>query len=62
MAGGMVNLVLLGPKAPGGLLLDVAADGASAILVLVAMGFGLIVPRMGIEHVRQSLAQSRARP
>jgi len=46
MAGGMVAFVTLGPKAPQGLLLQVVTDGTTALLVLLAMEFSLILPKM----------------
>jgi uncharacterized membrane protein YjjP (DUF1212 family) len=50
MAGGMVELVTLGTKAPQNLFAEVFADGTTAFLVILAMTFGLIVPKMCIEH------------
>jgi len=51
MAGGMTELATLGTKAPQDLLAQVFADGATAFLVILAMIFGLIVPKMCIEHL-----------
>jgi hypothetical protein len=45
-ATGLVELVLVGPSAPAALLTSVAANGATAFLIIMAMTFGLIVPRM----------------
>jgi uncharacterized membrane protein YjjP (DUF1212 family) len=50
MAGGMVSLVALGTQAPPALLQQVVADGTTAVLIILAMGFGLIFPKMGIEY------------
>jgi uncharacterized membrane protein YjjP (DUF1212 family) len=50
MAGGLVELTTLGGKSPVELLLDTIADGATALLVVMAMAFGLIVPKLCIEH------------
>src|SRR4029077_17675731 len=45
MAGGMVDLVTLGPQAPQELV-QVVADGTTAIQIILAMTFGLILPKM----------------
>jgi hypothetical protein len=50
MAGGMVDLVRLGARAPQDLFGQVLADGITAFLIIFAMGFGLIVPKMLIEY------------
>jgi uncharacterized membrane protein YjjP (DUF1212 family) len=52
MAGGLVDFVALGSKAPADLLGSIIADGATALFILLAMAFGLIVPKMVIEHFR----------
>lgn len=51
MAGGLVALVGLGERAPAALLSGTVADGGTAFLILVAMAFGLIVPKMCIDHM-----------
>jgi uncharacterized membrane protein YjjP (DUF1212 family) len=51
MAGGLVDLVAPGPKAPD-LLLNTVTDGMTAALIFLAMAFGLIAPKLLIEHVR----------
>lgn len=56
MAGGMVDLVTLGTKMPEGLVVQILADGATAFLIILAMGFGLIVPKMCIEHFVRPVA------
>jgi uncharacterized membrane protein YjjP (DUF1212 family) len=63
MAGGMVDLVSLGPQAPQELLVQVVADGTTAILIILAMSIGLILPKMCIQHFTQSLFnRPRAKP
>lgn len=48
-AGGLVALSSLGQSSPD-VLLAAIADGSTAMLTLMAMTFGLIVPRMCIEY------------
>ena len=48
MAGGLVAVAALGEHAPPELLLATIADGSTAMLVLMAMTIGLVVPRMCI--------------
>jgi uncharacterized membrane protein YjjP (DUF1212 family) len=50
-ATGIVELVSIGPSAPAALLTNIAANGAMAFLILMAMAFGLILPRMLFERV-----------
>jgi uncharacterized membrane protein YjjP (DUF1212 family) len=59
MAGGMVDLVGLGSKAPQELFNQVVADGTAAILIILAMSFGLIFPKMCIQNLTRSLLQRR---
>jgi uncharacterized membrane protein YjjP (DUF1212 family) len=59
MASGMVDLVALGSKAPQELFNQVVADGATAILIILAMSFGLIVPKMCIQNLGRSSFQRR---
>lgn len=54
MAGGLVNLVSLGGKASPDLLLATVVDGTTAVLIILAMAFGLILPKMCIEHFHLS--------
>jgi uncharacterized membrane protein YjjP (DUF1212 family) len=54
MAGGLVDLVILGPHATQELLIEVITDGMTAFLIILAMSFGLIVPKMCIQHFNQS--------
>jgi uncharacterized membrane protein YjjP (DUF1212 family) len=50
-ATGLVELVSIGPTAPATLLMTIATNGATAFLVIMAMTFGLILPRMLFERV-----------
>jgi uncharacterized membrane protein YjjB (DUF3815 family) len=50
-ATGLVELVSIGPSAPAALLTSIAANGATALLIIIAMTFGLILPRMLFEQV-----------
>ena len=61
MAGGMVDLVGLGSKAPQELFNQVVADGTTALLIILAMSFGLIFPKMCIQNLTRSLSQRRGR-
>jgi uncharacterized membrane protein YjjB (DUF3815 family) len=54
MAAGMVELVSCDQQAPQALLVQVAADGMTAFLIVLAMAFGLILPKMCIDHFTQS--------
>ncbi|NEU98646.1 threonine/serine ThrE exporter family protein [Bradyrhizobium uaiense] len=49
----LVELVSLGPHAPTVLLTNIAANGATAFLVILAMTFGLILPRIILEDRSQ---------
>jgi len=49
MASGFVSIASLGDQAPSSILLGTVADGISAMLIIMAMTLGLIVPRMWIE-------------
>ena len=46
MAGGLVAVASLGEHAPPELLPGTFSDGSTAMLIIIAMTFGLIVPRM----------------
>jgi len=48
-ASAVVEVVSLGTRAPVTLLTSIAANGATAFLVILAMTFGLILPRMLLE-------------
>jgi uncharacterized membrane protein YjjP (DUF1212 family) len=50
-ATGFVELVSIGPSAPAALLTSIAANGAMAVLIIMAMAFGLILPRMLFERM-----------
>jgi hypothetical protein len=54
MAGGMVDVVTLGPKAPQELLVQAVADGTTAILIILAMSFGLILSKMCVLYFTRS--------
>jgi uncharacterized membrane protein YjjB (DUF3815 family) len=60
MAGGMADFVALGPRAPHELFIQVADDGTTAILIVLAMTVGLLFPRMCFEHFRHSRPASRS--
>lgn len=50
MAGGLLELIAQGEKATPDLLLSIVADGMTATLIFFAMTFGLIAPKLLIEH------------
>jgi uncharacterized membrane protein YjjP (DUF1212 family) len=50
-ATGLVELVSIGPSAPAALLTNIATNGATAFLIIMAMTFGLILPRILFERV-----------
>ena len=54
MGGGLLALAALGGKAPPDLLLATIADGSTAVLIMLAMTLGLILPKMIIEHFRSA--------
>jgi uncharacterized membrane protein YjjP (DUF1212 family) len=56
MAAGLVDLVTLGDKASVDMLLNTIADGTTAMLVILAMAIGLILPKMCIEYFYPGLA------
>jgi len=49
-ATGLVELVSIGPSAPA-LLTSIATNSVTAFLIIMAMTFGLILPRMLFERV-----------
>ena len=49
-ASALVALIAAGPGAPASLLTDIAANGGTAFLIILAMTVGLILPRMLFEH------------
>ncbi|WP_428532522.1 threonine/serine exporter family protein [Rhodopila sp.] len=50
VGGGLVVLAMAGAQAPPGLLLGIVADGSTALLIILAMTFGLVFPKLVIEH------------
>jgi uncharacterized membrane protein YjjP (DUF1212 family) len=52
MAGGLVELISHGGNASPELLASTVMDGMTALLIFLAMAFGLIAPKMLIEHFR----------
>jgi uncharacterized membrane protein YjjP (DUF1212 family) len=50
MAEGMTRLVSLGTAAPPGLPVAILADGATAFLITLSMAFGLLIPKLAIDH------------
>jgi uncharacterized membrane protein YjjB (DUF3815 family) len=58
MAGGLVALMAPGKMSPD-LLADTVADGVTALLILLAMAFGLIAPKMLIQHFRPGMGDVR---
>jgi hypothetical protein len=61
MAGGFVDLITLGENASVDVLLNAIADGTTAMLIILAMAFGLVLPKMCIEHFYPNLAKSNPR-
>ena len=59
MAAGMVEFATLGPQASQQLLLQVFADATTAVLIILAMSFGLIIPKMCIQYFTRSLFNPR---
>jgi uncharacterized membrane protein YjjP (DUF1212 family) len=59
MAAGLVQLAELGTRGPDGLVSIVLTDGATATLIFLSMGFGLILPRL-LDERFLSAAASRA--
>jgi hypothetical protein len=49
-------LVSIGPGAPAALLISIATSGATAFLIIMAMTFGLILPRMLFERAMPTRA------
>jgi uncharacterized membrane protein YjjP (DUF1212 family) len=50
-ATGLLVMVSIGPTAPAALLTSIAVNGAMAFLIIMAMTFGLILPRMLFERI-----------
>ncbi|WP_092126189.1 threonine/serine ThrE exporter family protein [Bradyrhizobium erythrophlei] len=55
-ATGLVELVAMGPNAPATLLTSIVTNAVTAFLIIMAMTFGLILPRMLYERLRPSAA------
>lgn len=62
MAGGMASLFAAGTKAGPELFFPVMADGTGAILIVVAMTFGLVIPKICLANVSQSLLTRGSKP
>jgi uncharacterized membrane protein YjjP (DUF1212 family) len=62
MAAGLVALMAPGEKVSADLLLGTVTDGATALLILLAMAFGLIAPKMLIEHFYPNIGDVRGPP
>lgn len=58
-ASALVALVSIGPHAPADLLTSVVSNGATAFLIILAMTFGLILPRMLFERFLPAPAPRR---
>jgi hypothetical protein len=56
-ATGLVELISIGPSAPAALLVGIAANCVTAFLIIMAMTFGLILPRMLFERLLSSSAR-----
>lgn len=54
MGGGLLALLELGSQAPTSLLQDVIVDGTTAFVVMLAMAFGLIIPKLCIDRFRHA--------
>ena len=52
MAAGLVQIAKLSVNTPPSLALAVVAEGSTAILIILAMGFGLIAPKLWAERSR----------
>jgi hypothetical protein len=61
MAGGFVSLTASAGSASPELLVHTIADGTTAFLIILAMTFGLVVPRMCIKPFQRSLAKLNPR-
>jgi uncharacterized membrane protein YjjP (DUF1212 family) len=53
-ATGLVELVSIGPGAPAALLTSIVSNSTTAFLIIMAMTFGLILPRMLFERAMPS--------
>lgn len=50
LAGGMTEIVTSGSRIPQELVSQIFIDGTTAMLIILSMAFGLIVPKLCIEH------------
>ncbi|MBV8224841.1 MAG: threonine/serine exporter family protein [Verrucomicrobia bacterium] len=57
LADGMVELVALGSKAPQEIFDQVVANGTTAILIILAMSFGLIFPKLWLQNLMRPSVQ-----
>jgi uncharacterized membrane protein YjjP (DUF1212 family) len=62
MASGLLNLIAPGHGPSPDLLLGTMVDGATALLIIVAMAFGLIVPKLVIEYLFPKLIDAEPEP
>lgn len=58
MAAGLVRMASLGGDAGAGLAAAVLVNGATSILILLAMGSGLVLPTLAVERPRRIRASS----
>jgi uncharacterized membrane protein YjjP (DUF1212 family) len=58
-AGGLIELVSARPNTPASVLDEIVTNGATAFLIILAMTFGLILPRMLFEHFLRESAPRR---
>jgi len=57
MASGLLQLTYTSPRT-WDLLEATLADGSVAILIILAMSFGLIVPKLVIDYISENLTKS----
>jgi hypothetical protein len=62
MASGLLNLIAPGGGPSPDLLLGTMIDGATALLIIIAMAFGLIVPKLVIEYFFPTLVDAEPAP
>jgi uncharacterized membrane protein YjjP (DUF1212 family) len=51
-ATGLVELTSIGPNAPGALLTGIATNSVNALLIIMAITFGLVLPQMLFERMK----------
>lgn len=59
-ASALMELVSIGPRAPAELLIDIVSNGTTSLLIIIAMAFGLILPRMLFERFLPAPVPQRA--